>query len=188
MQDQIVASARRARELDPLNAWAAALEGIDCALLGRHAEATIIAEQALVLDPDNFTAHWTQVIALGGSQRYEEALAAAEPALAMSGRSPRILIEMAAVHAARGDRSAADVIYEELRTRAQSSYIGHAELAAAAASAGRLDEARRLVAQAIELRDTGLTFWKLPSWAPLRADAESMALLRATSLLGDQGS
>ena len=188
MQDQIIASARRARALDPLNAWAAALEGIDCALLGRHAEATIIAEQALVLDPDNFTAHWTQVIALGGSQRYEEALAAAEPALAMSGRSPRILIEMAAVHAARGDRSAADLIYQELRTRAQASYIGHAELAAAAASAGRLDEARRLVAQAIELRDTGLTFWKLPSWAPLRADAASMALLRATSLLGGQGS
>ncbi len=35
LQDQILASARRARELDPLNAWAAALEGIDCALLGR---------------------------------------------------------------------------------------------------------------------------------------------------------
>ena len=118
-----------------------------------------------------------------GQPQIHEAMAAAEPALAMSGRSPRILIEMAAVHAARGDRRAADGIYQELRTRAQSSYVGHAELAAAAASAGSLDEARRLVTQAIE---AGTRASPSGSCHPGRAPigCRKHGVLRARPLLG----
>jgi hypothetical protein len=42
----------------------------------------------------------------------------ATPALLISGRNPRILAEVAAVHAARGDSAAAEAVYQEVRGRA----------------------------------------------------------------------
>ncbi len=106
----------------------------------------------------------------------------------MSGRNPRILTEMAAIYAARGDRTGAEGIYQELRTRAETGHVGLGEQAAAAVAAGRLDESRVLAARAIEARDPYLAFWKLPAWAPFRQDAEGMALLRATGLMRLKGS
>ena len=86
-------------------------------------------------------------------------------------------------HPRRARRSAAaEAIYDELRTRAGTTYIGYAEQGAAAAAAGRLDEARALVAQAIAARDPYLVFWKLPAWAPFREDAEGMSALHRAGL------
>ena len=76
------------------------------------------------------------LLTLAGLARHDEALAAAEPALLMSGRDPRILAEVAAVHAARGDRTAAEAVHQEIQSRARTGYIGWAEQAAIAASAG----------------------------------------------------
>ena len=122
------------------------------------------------------------VLTLTAAGRFDEAVAAAEPALAMSGRNPRILTELAAICSARGDRAGAQAIYDELRTRAASSFIGQAEQAAVAASAGHLDEARELAVQAIAARDTYLVFWKLPAWAPFRSDPDAMALIRQAGI------
>ena len=63
------------------------------------------------LDPGNFTARWTVVRSLAALGRHDEVLAAAEPALLMSGRNSRILAEVAEVHAARGDIAAAEEVY-----------------------------------------------------------------------------
>ena len=101
----------------------------------------------------------------------------------MSGRHARILAELAAMHARRGDLDTAHTIWEEVRERARTSHVGTAEQATIAASAGELSEARRLLAKAIAERDPYLGFWKLPAWASIWNDAECAALLRATSLL-----
>ena len=93
-----------------------------------------------------------------------------------------ILAELAAIESLHGDRSAAGSVFEELQERAQSTYIGFACRAAAAASAGRLDTARALIKEAITARDSYLTLWKLPAWRPFWKDAECAATLRATSL------
>ena len=174
---------RRARELDPLNAWAAAIEAYCLSLTGHEEEAATKSHDAVALAADNFTARWVQVWTLSAAGRRDEALAAAGPALAMSGRNARVLTEVAAIHAARGDRAAADAIYQELRTRAETTYIPYAEQCAAAASAGRLDEARALVVKAIDAREPSLGFWKLPAWAPFRDYSEGMSLLRATGIM-----
>jgi TolB-like protein len=178
----ILRDARRARELDPLNAWVVAIEAWCLFLTDRAEEAAATAYQAVALDRENFTAKWVLVFALAACRRYDECLAAAEPALSISGRNPRILTEIAAVHAARGNREDAETIYQELRNRAASAYVGFSEQGAAAASAGRLEEARALVRQGIDGHEPFLAFWKLPSWGPYRADAQGMALLRTTAL------
>jgi TolB-like protein/Tfp pilus assembly protein PilF len=173
---------RKACELDPLNAWAIAIDGFCAGLTNRVDEAAAKARHAVSLDPDNFTARWVLVWTLSAAGQHETALHEADAALMMSGRAPRLLTEVAAIHAARGHVAEAEAVYQELRGRASTGFVGSSELGAAAASAGRMEEARRLVAQGIEARDTYLSFWKLPAWAAVRADAEGMRLLRSTGI------
>jgi tetratricopeptide (TPR) repeat protein len=182
VEQRVIRSVRRARELDPLSAWVWAIESYCLALTNRPAEAAAAVRRAVTLDPENFTARWVQVWTLAASGAFEEAVAAAEPALQMSGRHPRILTELAAICSERGDQPGAQAIYDELRTRATTSFIGSAEQAAAAAAAGHIDEARAFAVRAIEARDTYLAFWKLPAWAPFRRDPASMALLRQAGI------
>ena len=173
---------RIACDLDPLNPWAAAMEAFGFLFDARPAEALAASARAMELDAENFTARWTTVSALAALARHDEALAAAEPALLMSGRNPRILAEVAAVHAARGDLAGADAVFEEVRGRARSGYIGFAEQGAIAASAGRLEEARTLVQRGVDAREVFLVFWKLPAWAPVRADDAGARILSSTGL------
>jgi thioredoxin-like negative regulator of GroEL len=172
----------RARELDPLNAWVAAVEAFCRTFIGHLPEALAAAERSVALDENNFTARWTQTFTLAAAGRCAEAEQAAAPALAMSNRHPRILAELAAMHAATGAGHKAEVIHQELGERARTSHVGFAARAAVAASAGHFGEARELVAQAIAARDSYLTFWKLPAWRPFWTDAACASLLRSTSL------
>jgi len=100
----------------------------------------------------------------------------------MSGRHPSILTIVAAIHAARGAVQEAELIHVELAQRAEAGYIGEAARAIAAAAAGRWDEARTLLRQAIEEHDPYLTFWNIYAWQLIWQDAECAAMIRATSL------
>jgi serine/threonine-protein kinase len=182
LQKLVVGSVGRARELDPLNAWVAAVEAFCQAFIGHLPEALAAAERSVALDENNFTGRWTQTFTLAAAGRNADAELAAAPALAMSGRHPRILAELAAMHAATGATDKAEAIHQELSERARTGHVGFAARAAVAASAGHFDEARELVAQAIAARDSYLTFWKLPAWAPFWTDAGCAALLRNTTL------
>jgi tetratricopeptide (TPR) repeat protein len=173
---------RTAREIDPLNSWVAAMQGFGFLFAGRLAAAFIEGERAIELDAENFTARWVMVMVLAALGRHDEALTAAEQALLMSGRNSRILAEVAAVHAARGDTSAAEAVYQEVRGRARTGYIGWAEQGAIAASAGRIEEARKMVQQAVDEREVFLVFWKLPAWRPFRDDPEGRRILGSTGL------
>jgi len=176
--DQALRDLTLARGLDPLNAWLAAIHAFVLTFAGRPDEALVMAQQGMMLDPANFTSHWALVLTLAALGRHAETLAAAEPALGMSGRNPRVLAEVAAVHAARGEGAAAEAVFQETHGRAQTSYIGWSEQGAIAASAGRLEEARALVRQGVEAREPFVLWSKLPSWAPFRADREGREILR----------
>jgi serine/threonine-protein kinase len=165
--------------LDPLNAWAAALRGWSLSSTGRHVEAVAEAKHAIELDPAAFTGRWTLVWTLAAMGRDAEALEAAEPALQMSRRGARILAEVAASHSRLGNRDAAEHIFREITERARTTYVGWSEQGAIAASAGRLDEARALVARGIEARESYLAFPTCPAWGPLRGDEEGRKLLDA---------
>jgi serine/threonine-protein kinase len=171
-----------AARLDPLNAWVFAMRGIALLLDERPAEALAAVEHGLAIDDTQFTVRWILVAALSALGRYDDALAAAEPALAMSGRNPWLLAELASVHAARGNRDAAEAVHQELRGRATAGYVGWSEQAACAASAGHLIEARAMARKALAAREAYVLFSKLPGWRALRADAEGDAILRSTAL------
>ena len=168
-----------ATRIDPLNAWAAAVRGFSLSSTARHADAIAEARRAVELDPAAFTGRWALVWAFAAAARDAEALEAAEPALLMSRRGPRILAEVAAAHSRLGNRDAAEQVFNEITQRARTMYVGWSEQGAIAASAGRLEEARALVARGIEARDSYLAFETCPAWSPFRADEEGRKLLDA---------
>ena len=86
---------------------------------------------------------------------------------------------LAPSHCRLGNREAAEQIFQEITERARTGYVGWSEQGAIAASAGRLDEARTLVARGIEARESYVAFESCPAWGPLRADAEGRKLLDA---------
>jgi serine/threonine-protein kinase len=171
-----------AARLDPLNAWVFAMRAIAFLFADRPAEALAEVEHGVAIDDTQFTVRWILVATLAALERYADALAAAEPALEMSGRNPWLLAEVAAVHAARGDTASAEAVHQELCDRARTEYVGWSEQAASAAAAGHLAEARTMAQKALTAREAFVLFWKLPAWAPLRADPEGLKLLRSTGL------
>jgi eukaryotic-like serine/threonine-protein kinase len=170
---------RTARRIDPLNAWAAGLESFSLASIGLPEDALRSARQAVSLDADAFTGRWGLVWSLSALGREAEALAVAEETLPMSGRNPRILAEMAAIHARRDERSAVLAILDELRSRAASGYIESSILGCVHAAAGAFGEARALVARGIAEHEVYWQFAKSPAWTPFRVDPEGEAMLRA---------
>jgi len=180
-RQRILGDMRLVRERDPLNAWVMSVESMCLACLGHVPEAVVCAERAVAADEKNFTAHWTLVLTLAWAGRDAEARQASEPALAMSGRHPRVLAELAAIADARGEEGA-ESIYQELRQRATAGYVGLAEQAAVAASAGHPDEARRLLAGAFEGHDPFLRFWRFPAWRRTMADPQCAAMFRDSDL------
>jgi tetratricopeptide (TPR) repeat protein len=169
----------RATSIDPLNAWAFALRAWSHSSVAHHEEAVRLARHAIDLDPAAFTARWALVWTLAAAGRDVEALEAAEPALAISGRGVRILCEVAASHARLGNREAAETLHEEVMARARTSYVGWSEQAAVAASAGRIAAARDLLRRGIDARESYLSFESCPAWQPLREDNEGRRMLDA---------
>jgi Flp pilus assembly protein TadD len=135
------------------------------------------ARYAVALDPLAFTARWALVWSLAALGKDDEAITAATEALLMSGRHPRILADVAAIHARRGATRAALEILDELRGRAATGFVERAVLGTVAASSGLMAEARTLVARAIAEHETFWHFAKSPAWAPFRADPEGAAML-----------
>lgn len=176
---QALEDLERATSIDPLNAWAFALRAWSHSSVADHEEAVRLARHAIDLDPAAFTGRWALVWTLAAAGRDVDALEAAEPALAMSGRGVRILCEMAASHARLGNREAAESLYEEVLVRARTSYVGWSERAAIAASAGRIADARDLLRRGIEARESYLSFESCPAWEPLRDDDEGRRMLDA---------
>jgi hypothetical protein len=101
----------------------------------------------------------------------------------MSGRHHMILAEVAAMDAGRGDRDAAAKIFAELDERARTRFVSPAALATIAASAGLLNEARTLLAEAIKGRDGYLGFLKLAAWRSIWADPACAALVGETAYI-----
>ena len=167
-----------ARQLDPLNGWAAALQALSLACVGRLDDALAAAHASVELDHNAFTGRWALVWVLSALGRHDEAIAAATDALAMSGRNPRVLAEVAAIHARRGERDAVRAVLAELEERATKSFVEHTVLGSVHACLGEMAEARRLVALGIEQHEVWWQFAKSAAWAPFRADADGAAMLR----------
>jgi TolB-like protein/Flp pilus assembly protein TadD len=151
--EQGVVQAKLALESDPLSAYATSTFGFICCLAGRYADGLQACELAVELDSDSFLAHYLHHFALYFNQRFEEAVASAELALAISGRHPWAMGNLAATFAEWGKPSDAEAIHAELMGRARRSYVPPSVLAMTAYAAGQFDDVLRHAREAFEIRD-----------------------------------
>ena len=175
---ECVLDLERSRQLDPLNGWAAAIQAICLANVGRLDEALGAALASVELDHNGFTGRWAKLWVLSALGRDDDAIVAANEALAMSGRHPRILSELAAIHWRRCEWDVVRGILAELEERATNSFVEHTVLGAVYACAGEMAEARRHTALGIEQHEMWWQFSSSPAWEAFRADAKGAAMLR----------
>ncbi len=181
--DEAIAEAARAVEADPLNAWAAGMLAIISAQAGPTVEAEEQALHAIAMDTDSFLARWSlQVARLWGGD-FAGSIAAARPALVMSGRSPWVVGFLAEAYAGAGDQAHAAALHAELEARAAFEYMAASFRASAAAAAGHLDRAMDLLQLAVDERDGFvLMAFRRPQWEPIRAHPRFREIMAPTGL------
>jgi tetratricopeptide (TPR) repeat protein len=138
---------------DPLSGYAHAMYALTCAIAGKTAESVEVSRRAVELDPESFLANWVLHGTLLFSGQFEASVAAAESALAISGRSPWCMASLALALADWGKTHEAESLFFEMQARASRQYVAPTSLAIAALAAAREDEMIRYAREACETRD-----------------------------------
>ncbi len=170
--EQAVKAVEASVRNDPLNGFAHSMLALVKMLARRDDGVVADARRAVELDPELFWCHWTLQRAYHYAGMNHEALAAGAYTLAISGRHPWAMCEIAVAHLATGNHDAADAIYSELKARARLEPIQPTPMALAATCAGKLEDAIALCHRAVDERDAHIRWatverWK--GWAPLYA-------------------
>jgi TolB-like protein/Tfp pilus assembly protein PilF len=181
--DESLAELRRGEDLDPLAQLGRTHLGQVLAFLGRFPDAIDQLRSALELDPTSWHANQMVGMAYRLNSNYPEAIEALQTAMALAGRQPWSLMELALTYAASGSKGQADAIYDELVARSRGEYVPPATLSFVSAELGREDEAFEWLERAYDERDAFLTWVKqLPHFDPLRDDPRFDVLLEKMGL------
>ncbi len=173
-------------QIDPLSGYANVILAFSGISSGRVSEAVEHARRGVELDPNSYLAHWSVSVALACDAQYEEAAAAAERALAISGRHSWALTTLVSIYAAWDKLDSARAVYRELEARSVREYIQPAMLAPAAAAVGEMDRAIAFAQQALDDKDPLFVMlartW--PDYGRLRADSRFLGIVSHLALPG----
>ncbi len=144
---------QRLFQVDPLSSYANIILSFSDSSSGHWAEAVDHGRRGVELDPNSYLAHWSLTVALLCDAQYEEAGAAAERALSMSGRHTWALATLVSIYSAWGKPDQARAAYRELEARSEREYIQPAMFAPAAAAVGEVDRAIAIAQRALKDKD-----------------------------------
>jgi len=153
--DDLKARAELSRmlQIDPLSAYANVILCFFCSSSDRYAEAVEHGRRGVGLDANSYLAQWSLAVALEADAQYEEAVIAAERALAISGRHAWALTTLASIYGAWGRSDDARAVYRELEVRKAREYIQPSMLAIAASAIDEMDQAIEFAQAAVDERD-----------------------------------
>lgn len=172
-----------ARESDPLSLVINTTMGVEFFFEGRSSDAIREYRRVLEMEPGFALGYFFLGQALLHEQTYDEAIAALERAVELSGRSSETLAMLAYAHALGEHPDAARAIQDEIVERGAKQYISPVQLAQIQLALGAKSEALDLLEKAAEQRATDLLWLKVrPTFAALvdeprfRALADSIGL------------
>lgn len=176
----------RLLKIDPLSGYANVILSFYDISSGRPSEAVEHARRGDELDPDSYLAHWSLAVSLECNAQYEEAVAAAERALAISGRHSWALTTLASIYASWQKPDNALAVYNELEVRSAGDYIQPSMLAPAAAAVGKMDRAIAFAQRALDDKDPLFVMlartW--PGYGRLRTDSRFLEVVSHLDLPG----
>jgi tetratricopeptide (TPR) repeat protein len=181
--NESLAMSNRAHELDPLSLPIRVQRGFLLENARRYPEAVEQLQQVIEVDPDNYQAHWMlgHVYAFNG--QLNEAIAAAEKAVALSGRAPGALGMLGLVNGLAGRRDEATKILNELLGLTKRRYVTPAALAYVYIALGDKDQAFVWLEKVYEERSNFTAYFKVtPIVDSLRSDPRFKSLLQRTRL------
>lgn len=180
--DEAIAIGTRAVEVDPLSGYANGMLAFCYGHAGRGTQAVEAGKSAVALEESFFT-YWALQHALHADRQFEQAAAAGDMALAVSGRHPFAMSAQAVIYADWGRVAEAKALYAELVARRQAGYIQPCHLAIAASAAEDMEMALNHSREAFQIRDPMLMVamhW--PDFDRLRQDARFDQILASTGL------
>ena len=170
--------------LDPLSGYAQCMMGFSYLTSGCPHDGVAHSRRGMDLDPQSYLVHWTLLEGLRYAGLYDDALAIAERALAMSGRHAWALQGLVSIHAASGRMADARAAYAEMQARSTRENVQPAILSIAAASVQEVDSAIAYAQRALDERDPLFVLlarcW--PGYGPLRADDRFAAIIAQLGL------
>jgi len=132
--------------------------GFICGYAGEYAQAEEAARRAVELDAESYLARFALGEVLRVNGKFEESVATADLALAISGRHAWAIMFLALALADWGKPAEADALYIEMLARARRQYVSPAALALVAAASAREHDAIHHARDAFETRDPECLF------------------------------
>ena len=155
---EAVTEAKLGLEFDPLSSYAHTMYGFICGYAGEYAQAEEAARRAVELDAESYLARFALGEVLRVNGKFEESVATADLALAISGRHAWAIMFLALALADWGKPAEADALYIEMLARARRQYVSPAALAVVAAASAREHDAIHHARDAFETRDPECLF------------------------------
>ena len=182
--DEALASARRARELDPL-----ALFGTNIGWIlfhaRRYSEAIRELQTVLAVQPDDGRVLWFVGFALIEQGQPKEAVRVLEKSASVSNRNPAVLGVLVMAYARAGRRTEAMQVLDELHRRRRAGYIPPAAFVNAYLGLAEYDQAFVWLERAYQERSNILQFLKVhPFYDAVRGDPRFVGLLRRVNIPG----
>jgi TolB-like protein/Tfp pilus assembly protein PilF len=181
--DQALIEIARARQLDPIDLLYSALEGMDFHHARRDVEALARLQKALDLDQNFWVTHLILGYVYTQQRKYPEAIAAFNKTKELSHGNSESIGSIGYVAGLTGDKTAAQAVLDELKTRSAQAYIPPCSVALVYNGLGNQTEAIRQLEKAVDDRDVKLSFLKVdPRWDSFRSNPQFMAILKRIGL------
>jgi TolB-like protein/DNA-binding winged helix-turn-helix (wHTH) protein/Tfp pilus assembly protein PilF len=177
--DEAIAEARLARRLDPLSVVTNSLVGFVLYRARQYEGALEALQRAIELDPDHPTPYLPQGLALSMLGRHDEAIAALQNGVAVSGRDTEMLAQLALAYGRAGFTDRARTLLSELEARSELQHVSPFAFALAYTGLGEWEEAIDALERSYRHREWYLCVLKAdPIFDPLREDPRFQDLLR----------
>jgi TolB-like protein/Tfp pilus assembly protein PilF len=183
--EEAIASIRRARELDPLNAMNRALSA-QIAFAARDTEGAIqFAREAIIIDPEFWIGHFQLAQALVELQDYGRALESLTQASRFSGGNSKTLSLRGYLLGRTTESAEALDILRTLETVSRDRYIPPYAMALIHIGLGHSDAAFEWLLRAFDAHDVHLAFLTIdPKWDPMRNETRFNDLVKRCGFAG----
>jgi tetratricopeptide (TPR) repeat protein len=164
---EALVAVRRALELDPLSVVTTCEAGWPLSFMGEHAQAAEQFRRALAMDPDFGLAHYNLANTHEELGEVEDAIAAYERAVSLTGGAAFAIARLVRLLASTGRLEEAERYANDVRERAERGETIQAWLASVLDSLGRVDDAVAAFERAIDAREPYVFFakWRPASYA-----------------------